>query len=283
MKTLRKWSLIGLPDHQGVIHVGGRLGAAHGPAAFRRKFFTLKGRLPIIDACRDAGDLTPIDSDVLVNHQRAIDLISKSHPTDGVSVVVGGGHDHGHTHLVGVRNAFGAKRLGCINIDAHLDVRKPEGPITSGSPFYLSLDQKILTGDRFVEFGIQSHCNPPVLWDFVENHGVTVVSFDLLRRGGAVERFTSELQQLHQKCDAIVISLDLDALASSYAPGVSAPQSEGFSSREVIDMLRIAGANERVVSLGIFELNPTHDIDDRTSLLAAKCAWEFVSSTANRN
>jgi formiminoglutamase len=76
----------------------------------------------------------------------------------------------------------------------------------------------------------------------------------------------------------IVVSLDLDAASLAFAPGVSAPQAEGFSSNDIIEMMEEAGRQEKVQSLGIFELCPPHDIDEHTARLAATAAWHFVEA-----
>lgn len=173
-------------------------------------------------------------------------------------------------------------RLGCVNIDAHLDVRKPSPQIGSGSPFYLALESGLLEPKDFVEFGIQSHCNSPELWDFVEQRKVKVVPFENLRHGQAIVHFRNILKKLAAKCDAVVVSLDLDAACESVAPGVSAPQPEGFSATDLMEMVECAGEEPKVVSLGLFELNPEHDQGDRTSRLAAVLVDHFVARALRR-
>lgn len=90
------------------------------------------------------------------------------------------------------------------------------------------------------------------------------------------------MKKLRTRCDAIVISLDLDAASAADAPGTSAPQSEGFSASEIVEMMEIAGADKKVVSLGIFELNPMLDIDERTARLGATAAYHFISRALRR-
>ena len=275
-------SLVGIPDHQAVMNVSGRAGAMFGPRSFRRFFSRMSGEFFVFDSVQDRGDVKGLGSDVVKNHVLAAEGVCKAHEMTEKSLVVGGGHDHGSSHLQGVLNAYRKKnpdfKLGCINIDAHLDVRKPAPLITSGSPFYLALEGGILQSQHLVEFGIQSHCNAPALWKYVRDRNIEVVQFKDLRGGKAVACFKDQLVQLSAKCDGIVISLDMDAFASAYSPGVSAPQAEGFTSMEVIEMMEIAGGNSKVVSLGIFELNPLHDQDDRSARLAATVAYHFAAS-----
>jgi formimidoylglutamase len=272
-----KWSLIGIPDHAGIANVGGRIGAALGPKAFRQVLTRMKGKSPVQQTCLDLGDVS-LSSQILETHRLASDKVRDAHSQSMVSVVVGGGHDHGFSHFRGIAEAFSGKTIGCINIDAHLDVRKADPVVTSGSPFFLALEAGLLKPENFVEFGIQSHCNAPELWKYVESKKVEVVPFEKVRGWKSATAFKSVLNRLAISCDAIVVSFDLDAAASAFAPGVSAPQAEGFSSNDLIEMMEEAGRQEKVVSLGIFELNPLLDQDERTARLAATSAWHFVES-----
>jgi formiminoglutamase len=221
--------------------------------------------------------LSPVSALIEENHSRAATLVETATKEATRTVVVGGGHDHGYSHLLGVRQALGKDaRIACINIDAHLDVRKPSPKISSGSPFYLALENKIINPLDFVEFGIQSHCNGSELWKYAQLKGFEIVHFSQCRNAQAGLNFARSLGKLASQADAIVVSLDLDSAAEAFAPGVSAPQSEGFTSTELIEICELAGANEKVLSLGLFELNPLHDIDNRTARLAATCADHFL-------
>lgn len=270
-----KWSLVGIPDHEGVLRVGGRLGAAFGPDAFRKVFSRLKGQKNLFSSLVDAGN-SSITSDIQVNHSQAAEKIAKAHAQTGLSVVVGGGHDHGYSHLLGIKKATHGS-LGCINIDAHLDVRKPDPEITSGSPFYLALEEKVIEPKHLIEFGIQRHCNSEALWKYVESKKVEVVLFEEMRLGGAVAAFQKQLKKLSKNVEKIVISLDIDAVSEAYAPGVSAPAVEGFTPSELLEMMKIAASEPKVISLGIFELNPEHDVDQKTTRLCATAAWNFIA------
>ena len=278
MMKRSKYCIIGIPDHQAVI---GRLGARRGPEAFRRVWKRLSGKTLNAGQVMDLGDVSGLTPHIQTNHDLAAERIQKAHAEYERSVIIGGGHDHGHSHLLGIKKALESTqtkkvKLGCINIDAHLDVRSAHPVITSGSPFYLAIKNQTLEPKRFVEFGIQSHCNAEGLWKFVQEHQIRVVPMHELRLGSAVSRFRKELNRLARCSDQIVVSFDLDSVAEAYSPGVSAPQSEGFSPQEIVAMMEIAGSEKKCISLGIFELNPEHDIGDRTARLAATAAFHFL-------
>ena len=280
-----RWALIGIPDHEAVLNVGGRVGAARGPLSFRQAFMKMRGPDPVQETLVDLGDVAPLGGDVEKNHELATVKVTQAHDEYPLSVVVGGGHDHGFSHLRGLLGAAAKRaptarkpRLGCINLDAHFDVRKPNPKITSGSPFYLAIESGVLDPRGLIQFGIQRHCNATELWDYIAQKKIETIQFETLRGGKAVAAFAKALKKLTSQCDAIAISLDLDCAAQAYAPGVSAPQAEGFTPSEIIEMMEIAGREKKVISLGIFELNPEHDIDMRTARLGATSAYHFIAA-----
>jgi formimidoylglutamase len=278
------WACLGVPDQQGVIHVGGRLGAADGPAAFRKVWARFNGRAPVKAILKEDEDVAGLGSDIVLNHGLVAERLAFLQRTRARTVVVGGGHDIGFPHLQGVRDAVSIRlgrpaRIGCINLDAHLDVRPAEPVRTSGSPFFLALEGGVLLAEDLVEFGIQSHCNAPALWTYVDRKGVRVIPWGELREPGApLNRFVREFNALVSRCDAVVVSLDLDCIEQASAPGVSAPQAEGFRPSDILSMVEHAGAHARCPSLGIFELNPVFDQDDRTARIAATAAWHFIEA-----
>ncbi len=271
MTEISKFCLVGIPDDLGVKNVGGRIGASKGPEAFRSAFFKLRGRTPVADQCVDLGD-TQVTSSIESNHDAAAQIIKEAHEKAPRSLVVGGGHDHGYSHLLGVKKG----RLGCINLDAHLDVRKSKPVISSGSPFYLAIENKVLRGTDLIEFGIQGHCNAKDLWEYAKKNKVPIHELHEIRRRGVLKTFNRILTRLHKSCDRIVVQLDLDCIAEAHAPGVSAPQPDGFTPGEIYDILRSAKKSSKVCSLGIFELNPEHDRNDVTAKIAAQAAYYFL-------
>ncbi len=281
-----EWQWFGIPDQQGVFNVGGRLGAGGGPEAFMREFSAIRGKTDIHQFRKPDEWVKDLTTNIEHNHLNVIERLKTFHEQGGqtVSVVLGGGHDHGYSQLAGVRQGF-AKfnhdkpvKLGCINLDAHLDLRSTEKGITSASPFYLAIEKQVIEGRDLIEFGIQKHCNRPELWDYAAKQGVVILELEEIVKRGAIAVFEESLRRLEQRCDHIVISWDLDVCAQSVAPGVSAPQARGISAEAIFECLRLAGKSEKVISLGVFELNPEHDLDRMTARLAAQGVWYWLDS-----
>ncbi len=274
------FSLIGFPDDIGIRNVSGRPGAAFGPTAFRQAFHRLDGKnAEIRTSCVQDFDLS-VTEDLEANHLEAErDVFSAP---DSRIVVIGGGHDYAAPWIQGLRRRTAKAKgkalgkVGCLNIDAHFDLRSDSPLMTSGSPFYRLIEECKFPPALLTEFGIQEHCNQSALWEYAAKKKIRCVPWSKLRRANRVASFAAELRRLSAKCDAVALSLDLDAMSFAYAPGVSSPQAEGFTASEIFEMLEIAGKNKKVVSLGVFELCPSYDVHDLTARLAAQAVWHFL-------
>jgi agmatinase len=75
----------------------------------------------------------------------------------------------------------------------------------------------------------------------------------------------------------LYISIDLDGIDPSAAPGVSHHEPGGLTVREVLDILDLQTA--WLAGADVVELNPNRDIDGVTAVLAAKLVRELASLT----
>lgn len=274
---MQKFAILGFPDDLGVKNNNGRPGASKGPEAFRLAFQKLKGERTIQESIELDNDVSTDDSNIEQSHNNAANQLKQIHKDAITSIVIGGGHDYAFPHLKGIKEALPENyKLGCINIDPHFDLRPDQPKILSGSPFYMALENEVLKGENFIEFGIQRHCNQKSLWEYARNKNIVTIPMEELRFGKAVERFVQVYTKLESIADRIVISLDLDSVCSAYAPGVSAPATEGFTPSEILQIIAFIAKQEQVISLGIYELNPSLDIDNRTAKLAAVTAYHFM-------
>jgi len=279
--------VVGAPQHIGVERNGGRPGAAEGPTAFRRAFSKLaisafehhinSGRLVLADA----GDIDTDGKTLEQIHDEQYDVVAEILAHGYVPIVVGGGHDTAWPTIRALESL--GKSYGVVNIDAHADVRplKDGGRAHSGSPFYQMLTQQsshLLPGG-FVEFGLQAHSVAASHADFLRDTGVCVWMLDQIRRVGPEAAWPQALERL-TIADSLYVSLDLDAIASAFAPGVSAPAADGFVPHEVSMFLRHAASTAKLRAFDVVELNPAYDQDGRTAKLAATLTYEVIAGLA---
>jgi arginase family enzyme len=100
---------------------------------------------------------------------------------------------------------------------------------------------------------------------------------DEIRCKGVVPTFEEILARHHAE-RAVFWGFDMDAVRSSDAPGVSAGYPVGFTGGEICEIARLAASEPRTRLLEISECNPRHDIDGRTSRLAAMMIVSFLDS-----
>lgn len=175
-------------------------------------------------------------------------------------------------------------RLGVLWIDAHPDLNTPEttpsGNIhgmvlgaafglwqsslstVGGNPDFVPA-QLAYAGLRSIDPGEQ---------EAIEHLAIYAYSTARIKELGTEEL----LRQLRlgplSGIDYLHVSLDLDAADPAIAPGVSTPEPDGLSEREVAALLAWASLHPGFRSMDIAELNPERDIDGRTAAFALRMA-----------
>jgi formimidoylglutamase len=273
--------LIGLADDNAIKTVGGRQGARFAPAVIRQqllKLITPHNSIPIYDL----GDVEGC-ADSAKTHAHARKNIAAIHKAKHIPIVLGGGHDLAFPEARALLDSY-AKGSGFLNVDAHLDLRPTTNGITSGSPWYLLLQENDFKKQKceLIEFGIQPHCNSAELYAIAKQHKVKILSLSQLKERGVVKSFLATLNTLAKHHKSIQVSLDIDSVRASEAPGCSAPQVLGFSAEDFIRFSELAGRQKNVRSFGIYEVSPPLDFDAHTSRLAAHAILAFIHGVALR-
>lgn len=273
--------LIGAPDDRAIQNVGGRLGAKQGPLALREllgKMMT--GLQPGIQKIRFGRgiDIAP-GASIEDAHKELRAETSALLKAGALPIIIGGGHDFGYPHVAGAHDVYG-EQLAVVNIDAHLDVRPlQDKKISSGSPFFMAIENKVLNPKFFHEFGIQEHCNFPEALEYLKKKGTSISFLNKLQasKTGVLGNFEKVLQGFVKAKKQILVSFDVDAVNSAWAPGVSSPQADGFSSGEFLAMVRTSALCPNVCTLGFFELSPPLDESEKTTKLVATAVHQFIS------
>lgn len=248
--------IIGFMSDEGVRRNKGRIGAKKAPEKIREKLSSLSYTSPIFDIGSVEGT-----EDLEASQQTLGEAVSELLSHNNFPVILGGGHETVYGHYLGVRDAYKDKRIAVLNIDAHFDLRNEEK--SSGTMFYemLSEDDNI---DYFV-IGIQPFSNTKSLYENAEKFNVKYWTLDELRN----DSYLSAIKTALEDYDYVFMTLCMDSIQQSYAPGTSAPAPNGFTAEEIIKTVKYFASLENLSSFDISEVSPPLDIDDRTSSLAA--------------
>ncbi|MDD3964349.1 MAG: formimidoylglutamase, partial [Synergistaceae bacterium] len=260
-----------------------------GPDDVRRRLYKLTpgfnmdlDRIRVIDAGNISTKGLTLEEVHLALQEAVADVVSRG----GIPLVIGGGHDLTYPGLAGLVRGAGLKKdsLGLINVDSHLDVRTDENGINSGTSFYRALTQlpnKALSGSAFVEFGIQELYNSPYYYNWVKKQGGSVFTLKEVSER-VMESFIQALSIVSKKGRTVALSLDIDAVRSTEAPGASASNPSGLKAPELDKIAYLAGRSPQIRYLDIMEVSPPLDQDHRTASLAASSIFWFLRGLSER-
>lgn len=277
--------LIGFPYDEGTIRNRGRAGSSSGPDEIRRALYKLtltksSALTNIRTRMFDAGNIKKkmkLEESLAILERIVSSLLKAGH----TPIVIGGSNDLSYADFRGCHAAFG--RCGAINIDSHLDVRDYSKGINSGTPYRMLIESGILSGKDFVEYGIQEFVNSRVHFSFANTNGVSVYTLTQIRSHKNPESFMEAYRSASKETENVYISMDIDSVRSSDAPGVSASTPTGLTAEEILECAYLAGTEPKTAMIDVCEFNPKFDVDGRTAKLAAMIIANFLAGMANRH
>ncbi|WP_125616302.1 formimidoylglutamase [Specibacter cremeus] len=261
-------ALLGFCSDEGVRRNGGRVGAAAAPAAIRAALGSLAfhGSRDVVDA----GDIVVSGSLLEEGQARAGRAITAMLDAGLLTCVLGGGHETAFASYLGVAGsaaiADGA-RLGVLNLDAHFDLRAAPAP-SSGTPFLQMADAEAAAGRalNYAVVGVSEPNNTRALFETAHRLGVSY----LLDEDCSAERAAAFVSAFLETVDVLYLTIDLDVLPATAAPGVSAPAAYGVPLPVIAAVCRQVAASGKLFHVDVAELNPSFDLDHRTARVAAR-------------
>ena len=98
----------------------------------------------------------------------------------------------------------------------------------------------------------------------------------------SLKSFSNAINKIAKQVDIIYITVDLDVLDPSVAPGVSHLESGGLNMIELTKLLRVCFATGKVKYADIAELNPMIDTTGQTSIAARDVVKEILTGFASQ-
>ena len=278
-------AILGIPFDSGTSY---RPGARFGPQGIRQASRHLRTNFhPAYDTepyktlqVADAGDVgcNPFSITEAIEQieKAATDLFEKA----SAIVSLGGDHTIAVPLLRAVNKQVGPVAL--VHFDAHLDTWDTYfgAPYTHGTPFRRAAEEGLFMDDASMHVGIRGplYSREDLAQD--QELGFKVIHCDELESCGTehvVERIRKRVGD-----HPLYLSIDIDVLDPSHAPGTGTPEIAGMSSRELLNIIRgLQGLN--VIAADIVEVAPAYDHAEITSLAAATIAFEMINLIACRN
>lgn len=266
-----------------------RNGARFGPDIFRRILrsenfecitetgVVLKDHFRIQDWGNVGIISTDLSKSLKLVSEGVLDLISNKQPF----LLFGG--DHSLT--IGIGKAFeeAALPIYLIYLDAHLDLydEMMESDLSHACTLrrfseLSGFHGATVLGYRFFTEEQLSYAN---------SNNIRVISTNNLVQQSDLYQFgVNTTQSLNKGNFRVHVSVDLDVLDPSFAPGVGNPVAGGISTRELLWLLRgiFQGIKTAVISWDIVEYNPLYDPAEITAFTVVKLLLESLGAQINK-
>lgn len=189
-----------------------------------------------------------------------------------VPIIIGGSQDLTYAQFLGYEKL--EQTINVVTVDAGFDLGNHEEETTSTA--YLG---KIILHQPNFLFNYSNIGYQTYLVDHTSLEMMNKLYFDTYRLG-QVRDAIEEAEPIIRHAD--MLSFDISAIKHSDAPAHSMAQPNGFYSEEACQMMRYAGMNDKLTSVGLYEINPEYDTQGKTSNLAAQMIWCFMDGFYSR-
>lgn len=216
----------------------------------------------------DCGDVDVAYYDIERNRKIITQTVKKILKAGTFPVVIGGDHSITYPCICAFEDF---KSLDIIQIDAHLDwIDEVDGiRYANGSPMRRSMELDFT--NKMVQLGIRCIRSREIDYNFAKSQGSQIFTRQDIRQKG-VDEIVEKLPPLGN----VYVSIDIDGLDPSIAPGTGSPTVDGLLYYEVINLLKGITKKSNVVGFDIVEVNPMVDLSGQTCLLATTLILEFL-------
>jgi agmatinase len=231
-----------------------------------------------------------------------------SSKTTPVLISLGGDHSIALPALRALRKIH-QRPIAVVHFDAHLDtwdpgsypsawilpplddVEIPPSWFNHGSMFWLAHREGLIASSASTRDGSACcnvhaglRCRLSSEFDHVDDtqQGWTRISADMIDEIGPLGIAKLIIASLGDPEIPVYLSIDIDVLDPGLAPGTGTPEPGGWTTRELIRIVRaLEGLN--VVGADIVEVSPAHDgVGEETALAGAQLVFEMITSIVKR-
>lgn len=276
-------ALFGIPYDGGVSY---RPGARFAPARVREvsslgRGFHWDRAQSFFESVRvaDIGDCPTVPIDQAQTYQRIESFVGEILKTKKKFISVGGDHSTTLPVLRALRKHYG-QPLAFVHFDAHLDTYPAAWNCEyhHGAFARHAVEEGLVDPKKMIQIGIRGPLAASSDLEFVQKHGIRVVTVDEIRKQG-LESFLTTLPTFD--ATPTYISYDIDNLDPAFAPGTGTPVPGGLSTYEVQRIFR-QFKMPNLVGADIVEICPAYDPSDITALAGVDAMFEMLHLLAGK-
>lgn len=248
-----------------------RPGSRFGPARIREVSIGLEEYSPYLDRLLeevtyfDAGDIPLPFGNVEGSLDAIRTFVSKVLADGKMPIGLGGEHLVTWPVIQAVYEKY-KQDLVLFHFDAHTDLRDHyEGyEYSHSTPIKKACD--LIGGKNVYSFGIRSGMKEEFEW---AKENMNLYKFDVL------EPVKQVLPTIGNR--PIYLTIDIDVLDPSAAPGTGTTEAGGITSRELLDTIHFMAKNgANVIGCDLVEVAPIYDHSEMTQIVASKIVRELI-------
>jgi agmatinase len=208
-------------------------------------------------------------------------------------LTLGGDHSLALPALRALNKVYGGP-VAVLHFDAHLDTWHPakypsawaseQSHYNHGSMFWIASNEGLIMNGSSVHAGLRTRLSGDGWEDYEDDdrQGFLRISADDIDEMGGPMAVASAIMKRIGTEIPVYLSVDIDVIDPGLAPGTGTPEPGGWTSRELIKILRnIEDLN--VVGADIVEVAPAYDgRGEQTALVAAQVVYEILTSMVKK-
>jgi agmatinase len=273
-------AIIGVPSD-----TGGTPGSSRGPRAIRDISSLLRpanasqktapfSALHVVDY----GDLAVVPGSLERSYAEIETGLKNVLDSSVIPLLMGGDHSITLPHLRAVASRHGPVAL--LLFDAHTDTYDlyyGSERYNSGTMFRRAAEEGIVDTDHSIMVGLRGTVYQPSDHDDARNLGYEVLTMDDVVELG----IDQTIARIHARIgeSPVFLSWDVDSLDPCYAPATGTLEIGGFSTREMLRIIR-ALSGLQFVGFDVVEVNPAFDGIRQTAAAGATMIFEFLTLLA---
>ena len=229
----------------------------------------------------DFGDAPVLPADAAASHAAIERIVGDVLAAGAIPIVLGGDHSIAEPDIRAVAATHGA--VGLVHFDAHADTATHVfGVATShGTPMRHLVEQGALDPARYVQIGLRGYWPGEEEFAWQREHGITsLFMHDLAALG--IDEVVGRAAGIVGSGPAF-LSVDIDVLDPSVAPGTGTPEPGGMGAAELLWAVRTLSGELDLVGAELVEVIPTAvGSADITALIADRLVREMLTGIALR-
>ncbi|MEK6886419.1 MAG: arginase family protein [Nanoarchaeota archaeon] len=165
------------------------------------------------------------------------------------------------------------KNAGIVIFDAHPDLMDKIGVDSQEDWLRSLISEGIIKKENAIIIGVRN--SDKIETDFANKNKLSIYCMKNIFEH-KIENVCEAVMEKIRKWDSVYMSIDIDAVDPAFAPGTGYREPGGLSSRELIYFIQRLNKLDNIKMIDIVEVNPSLDVADLTSKLAAKLMTELI-------